>query len=457
MTASLVKTLEQFEKIAVIPVLDPNAGLFALVTWVLHGIRWAESNNYYPAVRIDKKYAPCFYDPACGENVWEYFFEPVMGYGYSELKHATDTGLIAMEWVSFSSQASSLVWRHLEDPDRIATSFGYSHPQNRSKWMAKKRALGQHYVKNYIRPKPHILTQVQALSDKFFCSFTVGCHVRGTDFYYADPVPIELYFKEIDRLEGIHGLFEIFLATDQLQFVEMFRNRFGERLRVTNANRSNTAIAPFRINKDNGAQKGTEVLIDILLLSQCDFVLKGAGAGGEYALWFNSEVPFTDFGLDSFADNRDFSLTRSAFEKLSVGDVYTYDLQEYSPGSFDFQRLTGFFGIEVYQDRRFQWAKPLAAIRLTLNPGNYTISIDMGPIITLWDGYLSAYLNDSLISGYGYRVDGEQVILTIRGSDFPQAKEYWLRFEFNKVDTIGWEDENRDLGAPIFSVKFTPS
>ena len=65
-------------------------------------------------------------------------------------------------------------------------------------------------------------------------------------------------------------------------------------------------------------QKGEDVLIDILLLAKCDYILKGAAAVGEYAMWFNPSLKCTDFAL---ASHYDFTSSASAFLKLNVGGI----------------------------------------------------------------------------------------------------------------------------------------
>ena len=56
--------------------------------------------------------------------------------------------------------------------------------------------------------------------------------------------------------------------------------------------------------------------MDILLLANCDFLLKGASAVGEYALWFNPDLECVDFALESQYDP---THAVPAYLKLNVG------------------------------------------------------------------------------------------------------------------------------------------
>lgn len=67
-------------------------------------------------------------------------------------------------------------------------------------------------------------------------------------------------------------------------------------------------------------------MIDILLLGKCDHVLKGASAVGEYALWFNPRVEYTDFSLESEFDRRDYHQLTSAYIKLNPGQLNPFRL-----------------------------------------------------------------------------------------------------------------------------------
>ena len=65
-------------------------------------------------------------------------------------------------------------------------------------------------------------------------------------------------------------LAEFFLATDQQQYVDQMRSRYGKRLLVLDAIRSTNSTNPFHVSDGKGFLKGKEVLMDCLLLSQCD-------------------------------------------------------------------------------------------------------------------------------------------------------------------------------------------
>ena len=117
--------------------------------------------------------------------------------------------------------------------------------------------------------------------------------MRGTDKGTAHSPPElmrivkpEEYFPEIDAYTEEHGPCRILIGTDQDQFVDRMRERYGDRVVSRDAIRARGVRNPFEIQDGQGYRKGEDVLIDCLLLSRCDHLLKCTSAVGEFALYF---------------------------------------------------------------------------------------------------------------------------------------------------------------------------
>lgn len=309
---------KQFDKIHIIQNVDHDAGFSALITYALNGIRKALENNWLPVVYYDKT-TPFFYDPNYGENVWEYYYYPVAGISHAQVRQWLREGKITENDLHSYPKEDMLKW-HLEDPARIAPFWAWEKP---AAWMSKKRALGRKYVTDYVKVKANILEKV----DEFYAKhlqkkYVIGVHIRGTDFAYAKPTSPFKYFEAIHSHLYIHNKkdFNIFLATDQIQFVELFQREFKDRLVRYDAFRSGNHMAPHNLNAISGYKKGEEVLIDILILSRCNFLFKAASAVGEYALWFNPSLDCHDFALSSEFLSGRYSLRKSAYFRLDAGN-----------------------------------------------------------------------------------------------------------------------------------------
>jgi len=310
----------RFDKFHVIRHSDPHAGFSSLLTIALNGVRKALENNWLPVVNYDQEVNDHFYDSEHGPNVWEYYFEPIMGVSYSRIEELLTEGEISES--DLHTYPAELLWEwHRFDPDRIATFWHDEPPEDPRSWMAEKRRLGRQYVSRFLHVKPHIRTRVEQFAEQHIApEYTFGVQIRGTDFAYAEPTEPRSYFRTIDDLVRRKKItsFRVFLATDQSQFVDHFSRQFGDRLITYSSTRSTSDVPPFLFRDMSPYKKGEDVLMDILLLAKCDFLLKSASAVGEYALWFNPNLDCVDFALESQYDP---THAVPAYLKLNVGQM----------------------------------------------------------------------------------------------------------------------------------------
>lgn len=291
----------EYEKVHIIHNGDPGAGFSALITYALNGARRAEAKNWLPVVEYSKAETPHFYDPDHGDNVWEYYFEPIAGLGSDDLRRMLDCGQLSRDQLHRYSDTQVVDW-HVNDPARITTFWGPTDVADRAAWMAQKRQLGREYVARYLRLKAPITARFDTLRQELLrAPVMLGVHIRGTDFAYAKPTAIDEYFAAIDAYVEDRKIdeFGIFLATDQSQFVSAFEQRYPGRVVTCDAARSSNLVAPFKMKAVSPYKKGEDVLLDILLLSRCCYLFKSVSAVGEYALWFNPDLECTDFALAS--------------------------------------------------------------------------------------------------------------------------------------------------------------
>ena len=173
-------------------------------------------------------------------------------------------------------------------------------------------------MKKYVVVKPHIQKIVDNfVNENFNNKNVIGCHVRGTDFAYATATSGEKYFEILDTRKDI----QIFLATDQTQYVDLFKARYGdEKVLTYDSLRSDNDVAAFELENGSPYKKGEDVLIDTLLLSRTNSIIKCAAAGGEFALWFNENLEILhDFALESqFQKGGHWNRENTAFQRLKI-------------------------------------------------------------------------------------------------------------------------------------------
>src|SRR5262249_22275391 len=121
-----------------------------------------------------------------GDNMWEYYFEPVSDVSYSEIQHHLANPQNKLTQNDFVILSSSELWRiHCREPDSI---FVYPHNMYKNQdryepdWYAAQRAKARRLIQEYIQVKPHILKKVADFERRYFAANRViGIHMRGTD------------------------------------------------------------------------------------------------------------------------------------------------------------------------------------------------------------------------------------------------------------------------------------
>jgi len=153
----------------------------------------------------------------------------------------------------------------------------------------RERAHG--LVNKYFKFKPNLVdASFQTLPKGTQC---LGLHVRHTD--KAGLARRKLGIKEFlpyVREYVRNGGDKVYLATDSGSVVLQLRDEWAEhegRLIVQHGIVRSDVFKPvFRIGKHN--QTNTEVLIDILALSRCQFLIHGFSAVSESAIYVNLKL-----------------------------------------------------------------------------------------------------------------------------------------------------------------------
>ena len=296
------------DKFLIIRINHPNAGLFAYVNFALNQLIYAEHHNLWPVVHFGPESghgANAYYDAEAGENIWDYYFEPVATLTYADIERKLsdpDDPLTQDDLITLSVEE---LWRiHEDEPESI---YPFPHGiyfetfKTDPDWYAKQRTKAHSVINKYIRIKPHILSKVDAFEQEYFAGHSVlGIHMRGTDKGTAN-LPLELmrivkpkeYFPHIDKYIDRHDNCKIFVATEQQQFLQEIRTRYGGRVLSYEAVRTSGLRNPFHL-QGNGYRKGEDVLIDCLLLSRSSYLLKCTSAVGEFATYFNQRLVCED-------------------------------------------------------------------------------------------------------------------------------------------------------------------
>lgn len=244
--------------------LAPN-GLFSVFLVSLGALDFYEKNPGH-GLWINLN-GGLYYESARGLNWWEYYFEPVF---------LPPSG----PWIGYSFPADQLA------------SFGWSSA------LQMSRARGYELISKYVRLKPEIIGELHAfINTNFLDRYVIGIHYRGTDKIQEAPrlsyeemgVAITNTINNIPSEKKNH--YCLFVATDEVQFLQYVQNKFNCPILYTSALRSNNG-QPVHFNPSYGNYlKGKEALLDCLLLSSCHYLIRTESNLSNVSTFFNPWLP----------------------------------------------------------------------------------------------------------------------------------------------------------------------
>lgn len=148
--------------------------------------------------------------------------------------------------------------------------------------LSRQRAF--ELIERYIHVRPEIAEEVDAfVKAQFQKYFVIGIHFRGTDKILE--YPRMSYKQAYEGLKKVIGGFpksqldyvRVYVASDEQLFVEYLKERIPNLLIYNNFVRSNDTKTPLHYDNNfysSQYQCGREALVDVLLLSRCQVLLR---------------------------------------------------------------------------------------------------------------------------------------------------------------------------------------
>lgn len=239
-------------------------GLFSAFATVLglleYHERWA---HCYSGVVVDFGTSGLYYERPAGPNWWAYYFEPIGSLPGRDADRAVVTGD-----------------QHFYFATRV------------ERRMSRKRAF--ELIRRHVRLLPFLREQVDSLvRDKFEGCFVVGVHYRGTDkFLDAPRVPYSTAAEAVSNAMLPAGRVpsKVYVATDEQGFLDYMRERFPDRVVCLAMHRSVDGT-PIDVIQGDNWNKGRDAVLDCLLLSRCDVLVRTASNLSLCAGFFNPRLP----------------------------------------------------------------------------------------------------------------------------------------------------------------------
>jgi hypothetical protein len=249
--------------------VNASVGFFAQLNWSLYIFAHCERHNLKPFIR----YSSLNYTCSAGENWFDYFFEnTALSPGDRE---KLGNGTVRISNIS-----------HIRE-------LGLSPQYNAEISIRSANKL----FNKYVRLKSELRDYVDDFDNRYFRQRRIlGLHYRGTDKgSEAQPVSWDfslqtiLNFLNVDR-----QISALFVSSDEQRFIEFIEQNVKhiEVLYHDDKQRSSDgkAVHAYRRSDDNYF-KGKEALVNCLLLSRCDTLIRTASFLSAWSSIFNPHLP----------------------------------------------------------------------------------------------------------------------------------------------------------------------
>lgn len=257
-----------------------------------------------------------------GTGIWEHYFAPVSDFVpgdtscENKLYVTMDLYLITPGLHGYDDQSATRCWRYDYLPEYI------TQPHiPLTEWLEPQRQRAHRVMKQYIRFRPYLWKAAQRanpncrLQDHNSC---LGLHIRHSDKAAGRRQVLTAEFLPFAQAFVQAGGQHIYVATDSNKVLEEMEREWPypvrsriRRLGPKDMIRSNNQQAVFDVSAHSHHRTNQEALMEILALSQCQFLIHGLSAVSEASIWINLQLHNTSVNLED-PDH----LTAASFEQL---------------------------------------------------------------------------------------------------------------------------------------------
>jgi len=227
-----------------------NTGFFSNFTYVLNHLLIAKKKKFIPV--IDMKNFPNLYNERNKinntYNSWKYYFEAVSKYKLEEVYKSKNVFFSSGKFLkNFIQNSGNLKFAPI--------------------------------IKKYIK----INSIIKNIEKKFYLKnfnnkIVLGVLFRGQDQKYSPghylPPSVKQIIYKIDTYLKKYNIDKIFIVTEEQKYLDVLKKKYPNKIIFYNSLRSyNTNRYYFYSRKNHRYLLGKEILIEMLLLSKCDYVV----------------------------------------------------------------------------------------------------------------------------------------------------------------------------------------
>lgn len=286
-------------------------GLFSVFNTVIGCLHEYEQKKW-KGLRVDFGDKGAYYDINYGLNWWEYYFEPI------------NLGLV-----------DNIKLKRFSEYKKIIFSL-------RAQFKLPKSTAFK-LIGRYVTLKEHVKKKVDEVFNKYFKNYyVIGVHYRGTDKIIEAPkVTYEDTLREIqDAIENApQNKTRIFIATDDAVFFEFIKEKFPDKAFGIDAIRSSNGKPVHHFEKIQNYKKGEDAVIDCVLLSKCQLLIKTASNLSDCSIQFNPNIKVIHLNksynksLTGIVANRIKYAIFSTLNSIFIAPFYNYWKYKFRPSS----------------------------------------------------------------------------------------------------------------------------
>lgn len=242
-----------------------HSGIFSNFQVMLGFMQQIEGLNVMPVVDMHN-FRSIYQEPELvngTDNPWEYYFHQPSPYSLDEVyrsKNVIFCDGVARHWTKEMT------------------------PENLPEYTPA--------IRNFVPIRKEIVEWADQFQQANFTGKKVlAVHFRGQDMKttrnHPTPATTEQMIEAVSIVEGRNAVDRIFLVTDEEEYLELFKARYGDRLIFTSAFRAKAGVDSFRMQPPPRERHryllGLETVRDTLLMSRCDYLIasgKDGLAGG---------------------------------------------------------------------------------------------------------------------------------------------------------------------------------
>jgi len=231
---------------------SPGGGMFSNLNYVLHHLLIAEKFKFIPVVDMENYFT--LYNEKNSingtNNSWNYYFESVSKYTLKEVYKSKNV------IISDGKTGGNIFFDGFE----------------------KLTSEHKKIFNKYIKIKKNLINEKKEFVNKNFKNLKIlGVHFRGTDYKNRERHPYPATKKQIteiiDNLNTKYKYDKIFLATEELSYLEYFKKKYPNLIYSSKIFTNKKQIFFEKFTNNIRYKIGKENIIDMLLLSSINHIV----------------------------------------------------------------------------------------------------------------------------------------------------------------------------------------